>query len=176
MTEKQTEDKSQEMTSKILVVDDSVTIRAGLARSLLDNQKIVEAVNGEEAWKLLQEDSQIELVITDLDMPVLDGYELIKRIRTSNVFRIVNIPVIVVTGAEDTRAKQRAFIAGANDFISKTADRIELMARVCAHQKLAQTIRDLEESRRILKMQADTDHLTKLTNRRSFFVKANECS
>ncbi len=161
--------------SKILVADDSVTIRAGLTRALFDELTIVEAVNGEDAWTVLLEDEDIELVITDLDMPVLNGYDLIKRIRASSISRISNIPVIVVTGAEDLKAKYRAFVEGANDFISKNSDRIELMARVKAHQKLALTIRDLEASKLILKNQADTDALTKLTNRRSFFVKAGEC-
>ncbi len=161
--------------AKILVVDDSVTIRAGLTRALVDELTIVEAVNGEDGWTVLLESEDIELVITDLDMPVLNGYDLIKRIRNSEISRIANIPVIVVTGAEDLKAKYRAFVEGANDFISKNSDRVELMARVRAHQKLAQTIRDLEASRLILKSQADTDSLTKLTNRRSFFVKAEEC-
>jgi len=160
--------------AKILVVDDSVTIRAGLTRALVDELTIVEAVNGEDGWTALQEAEDIELVITDLDMPVLNGYDLIKRIRNSDISRIANIPVIVVTGAEDLKAKYRAFVEGANDFISKNSDRVELMARVRAHQKLAQTIRELEASRLILKSQADTDSLTKLTNRRSFFVKAGE--
>jgi len=161
--------------AKILVVDDSVTIRAGLTRALVDELTIVEAVNGEDGWTVLQESEDIELVITDLDMPVLNGYDLIKRIRSSEISRIANIPVIVVTGAEDLKAKYRAFVEGANDFISKNSDRVELMARVRAHQKLAQTIRELEASKLILKSQADTDSLTKLTNRRSFFVKAEGC-
>jgi len=163
------------LAAKILVVDDSVTIRAGLTRALIDELTIVEAVNGEDAWTVLLEDEEIELVITDLDMPILNGFDLIKRIRNSEISRIANIPVIVVTGAEDLKAKYRAFVEGANDFISKNSDRVELMARVRAHQKLAQTIRELEASRLILKSQADTDSLTKLTNRRSFFVRAGEC-
>jgi diguanylate cyclase (GGDEF)-like protein len=169
------ETSADKRAAKILVVDDSVTIRAGLTRALVDELTIVEAVNGEDGWTVLQENEDIELVITDLDMPVLNGYDLIKRIRNSEISRIANIPVIVVTGAEDLKAKYRAFVEGANDFISKNSDRVELMARVRAHQKLAQTIRELEASRLILKSQADTDSLTKLTNRRSFFVKAEGC-
>jgi len=165
----------EKASSRILVADDSVTIRAGLTRALLDELTIVEAVNGEDAWEVLLKDEDIELVITDLDMPVLNGYDFIKRIRASDISRITNIPVIVVTGAEDLKAKRRAFIEGANDFISKNSDPVEIMARVKAHQKLALTIRDLEASKLILKSQADTDALTKLTNRRSFFSKASEC-
>ena len=167
--------KDDKSGAKILIADDSVTIRAGLTRALPDDTSLVEAVNGEEAWTALEGDEEIELVITDLDMPVLNGFDLIKRIRSSDISRISNIPVIVVTGAEDLKAKYRAFVEGANDFISKNSDRVELMARVKAHLKLAQTIKDLEASKLILKSQADTDPLTKLTNRRSFFARAGEC-
>jgi two-component system cell cycle response regulator len=164
----------QTTAPKMLVVDDSATIRAGIARALPEETQIVEATNGEQAWEILQQDKEIELVITDLDMPKQNGFELIKCIRNSGVSRITNIPVIVVTGAEDTNAKYRAFVEGANDFISKNTDKVELMARVRAHKKLAQTIRELEDSKRSLKHQADTDSLTKLTNRRSFFSRASK--
>jgi two-component system, cell cycle response regulator len=135
---------------------------------------VTEASNGEDAWALLQEKEEIELVITDLDMPRLNGYELLERIRSSEISRIASMPVIVVTGAEDTKAKTRAFQLGANDFISKNADKIEIRARVRAHHKLALLIHELEDSRKILNAQANTDALTKLTNRRAFFVRASE--
>lgn len=165
---------SSERPPRVLVVDDSATIRVGLVRAMPEQSQVMEATNGEEAWSLLQEKDEIELVITDLDMPKLNGYDLLKRIRSSEVSRIASIPVIVVTGAEDTSAKSRAFELGANDFISKNADKIEIRARVRAHHKLAQLIHELEESRKILNAQANTDALTKLINRRSFFARTNE--
>lgn len=164
-----------EVKSEILLVDDSATIRAGLSRGLSAEVAIKEAVDGEQAWEILQQNNLIELVITDLDMPKVDGFELIERIRASDQSRIANTPIIVVTGAEDTQAKHRAYVAGANDFISKNVDKVELLARVHSLQYLARTIRDLEASRLAFQKQADTDVLTKLTNRRSFFSKATEC-
>jgi two-component system cell cycle response regulator len=160
----QTSDKS-----KILIADDSATIRATLAKAVKDEFLSIGASNGEEAWNLLQKNSSIELVVTDLAMPGLDGFGLIRRMRASKNSRIHNTPVIVVTGANDTEARERAFVEGANDFIAKTSDHVEFLARVRAHQKLAQTIRELESSRRFLREQANTDPLTKLANRRSFF-------
>ncbi len=159
---------------KVLVADDSATIRVALVRAMPEQSLVTEASNGEDAWKLLQEKEEIELVITDLDMPRLNGYELLERIRSSEISRIASMPVIVVTGAEDTKAKSRAFQLGANDFISKNADKIEIRARVRAHHKLALLIHELEESRKVLNAQANTDALTKLTNRRAFFVRASE--
>lgn len=163
-------------TSKppILIVDDSATIRMTLSRAVKDEFQPVEAVNGEQAWAFLSGDPRIELVITDLSMPELDGFGLIKRIRESVVSRICNIPVIVVTGADDTDAREKAFKAGANDFLTKNSDRVELLARLRAHQKLAATIRQLEESQRVLREQANTDPLTNLANRRFFTQIANK--
>lgn len=163
-----------DLPPKVLVADDSATIRVALVRAMPEHSEITEAVDGEQAWALLQQKDEIELVITDLDMPRLNGYELLKRIRASEISRIASIPVIVVTGAEDTNAKSRAFELGANDFISKHADKVEIRARVRAHHKLAQLIHELEDSREILNAQANTDALTKLTNRRSFFARASE--
>jgi len=162
-----------EVRSKILIVDDSATIRATLSRAVKGEFTSVIATDGEQAWRLLLNDPSIKLVVTDLSMPALDGYGLIKRIRSSDLARVVSMPVIVVTSAEDTKARERAFVEGANDFIAKTSDHVEFLARVRAHEKLAKTIHELEESKRFLKEQANTDPLTKLANRRNFFQAAS---
>ena len=158
----------------ILVVDDSPTIRVSLVRSLKNKFSPIEAVDGEQAWEFISSDERIEVVLTDLNMPKLDGYELVKRIRGSVVSRIKNIPVVVVTGADDTEAREKAFQAGANDFVTKNCDRVELLARLRAHRKLALTIRELEASQKELREQANTDVLTNLANRRFFTHIANK--
>lgn len=159
--------------SKILIVDDSATIRATLTRAIQNEFPCVDATNGEEAWQLLESDEGIKLVVTDLGMPELDGYGLIERIRSSEQSRISSMPVIVVTGDNDTEAREKAFITGANDFITKNSDHVEFLARVRSHEKLANTIQALEESRRFLRDQANTDPLTQLANRRSLFQLAS---
>ena len=121
--------------ARILIADDSATIRATLSKAVNDEFVSVGASDGEQAWNLLEEDVSIELVVTDLAMPGLDGFGLIRRMRSSDSSRIRNTPVIVVTGANDTAARERAFIEGANDFIAKTSDHVEFLARVRAHQK-----------------------------------------
>ncbi len=152
----------------ILIVDDSPTIRMSLKRAVQGEFQSLEAEDGEAAWKLLLTEADIELLITDLTMPHLDGFGLIQRLRENHAARMQNLPVIVVTGADDTAARERAFHAGANDFLTKDSDRIELLARLRAHLKLAQTIRQLEASQRELRAQANTDPLTGLANRRFF--------
>ncbi|HEC19518.1 MAG TPA: diguanylate cyclase [Gammaproteobacteria bacterium] len=158
----------------ILIVDDSPTIRLSLSRALQDEFMPVEAVDGEQAWEFLNSDSRIEVVITDLSMPKLDGLGLVKRMRDSVVTRVCNMPVIMVTGDDDTAAREAAFKAGVNDFVAKTSDRVELLARLRAHRKLAVTLRELEESQRELREQANTDPLTRLANRRFFTQIANK--
>ena len=158
----------------ILIVDDSPTIRVSLSRSLQDEFLPIEAVDGEQAWELINNDSRIEVVLTDLTMPGLDGFGLVKRIRDSEFSHIKNIPIIVVTGTDDTAAREKAFLAGASDFVTKTSDRVELLARLRAHRKLALTIRELEASQKELREQANTDALTNLANRRFFTHVANK--
>lgn len=157
----------------ILVVEDSVTMRHRLVESLKNDFEIMEANDGEEAWNCINQHHDIEMVLTDIDMPNWDGFKLLTHIRNSEDQRIAQMQVIVVTGADNTKAKQRAFLEGANDFISKNADEVELQARVHAHHKLAQTIIELKKSKQILSEQALTDPLTKLTNRRHFFEKCD---
>jgi len=158
----------------ILIVDDSPTIRLSLSRALQDEFMPMEAIDGEQAWEFISSDSRIEVVITDLSMPRLDGLGLVKRMRDSVVMRVRNMPVIMVTGDNDTAAREASFTAGANDFVAKTSDRVELLARLRAHRKLAVTLRELEESQRELREQANTDPLTRLANRRFFSHIANK--
>ena len=152
----------------ILLVDDSPTIRVSLTRLVRDEYVPLEASNGEEAWELILKDERIEVVISDISMPELDGFGLVERMRSSDITRIQNMPVIMMTGADDTDARERAIQVGANDFLAKTSDQVELIARLQAQRKLAQAIRRLEESQRELREQSSNDVLTGLPNR-SFF-------
>lgn len=154
---------------QILLVEDSQTTATLLSRYLSDHYRLLHARDGEEAWDLLTGSRDIELVITDIEMPRLNGHQLLVRIRKSDDAQIKNLPVIVMTAAGDNVDRNMAFMNGANDFITKPVDEIELQARVGVHYKLARTIRELEESRRTLAEQATTDPLTRVKNRRAFF-------
>ncbi len=151
----------------LLLVEDSQTTQALLAKHLA-NYRVTHAADGEEAWQILTERDDIEIVLTDLQMPNLNGHQLLVRIRKSPDARIQSLPVIVMTAAGDKSDRDLAFLNGANDFITKPVDDIELQARVSVHYRLAKTIRELEESRGQLSEQATTDPLTRLKNRRAF--------
>ena len=128
---------------KILVVDDSPTIRAVVNKALSNDFTIIQASDGEDAWHYLLANKDIELVVTDLMMPILDGYSLIERIRSNKAPAYLSgVPIIVVTTLEDANAKLRALVCGANDFITKSTDAVELQARVLARHRLAKTLKE----------------------------------
>jgi CheY-like chemotaxis protein len=124
----------------ILVVDDSPTIRAAVTKALEKDFELVEASDGVKGWETLCTDSKIKLVVTDLMMPNMDGFGLIGRIRSAKIPGVANLPIIVVTALEDPQAKVHALVAGANDFITKRTDTLELQARVVARYQLSQIV------------------------------------
>lgn len=115
---------------RVLVVDDSKFVRTTFRGILSTSFKVLEEADGEAGWKALAADPGIVMVFTDLDMPKLNGYELLARIRGSGEARIRELPVVVISGAEDPAVKQRAREAGATDFISKSADAPEVLSRI----------------------------------------------
>ncbi len=160
---------------QILLVEDSLTTAALVSNYLSGSYRILHAKDGAEAWEMLQRTPDIELVLTDIQMPHLTGHQLLVKIRKSDNAHLRSLPVIVMTTADDNVDRNLAFLNGANDFITKPIDELELQARVNMHHKLARTIRELEESRRRLAEQAMTDPLTQLRNRRAFFENGGKC-
>jgi diguanylate cyclase (GGDEF)-like protein len=158
----------------VLLVEDSRTTQALLAKHLAAHYQTLEAHDGEEAWAVLQGGANIGLILTDVNMPRMNGQQLLAKIRKSDDPRIRSLPVIIMTAAEDAADRNLAFLNGANDYLSKPVDALELQARVNVHYTLARTIRELEESRRQLAALAATDPLTGLKNRRAFFERCRE--
>ena len=159
----------------ILLVEDSATTATMLTKYLEEKYSLVKAKNGAIAWEMINAENNIGLVLTDINMPEMTGHQLLVEIRRSKNPRINQIPVIVMTDADDNTDRNLAFTNGASDFINKPIDELELKARVNVHYTLSNTIRELEVSRETLKQQATTDPLTKLQNRRAFFEQAEEC-
>jgi diguanylate cyclase (GGDEF)-like protein len=153
---------------RILVVDDSKVIRNAAQKMLGREFDVVTAEDGEEGWEFLEIDSSIRVVFTDLTMPVLDGYELLRKIRTSADTGIQSLPVIVVTGAEDSEAARvRVLELGATDFITKPFATIDLMARARAHA----TYRGITQQ---LRAQTTLDPLTGLANKAGFLDRLQQ--
>lgn len=108
-----------EQTSvKILVVDDSITTRT-LEVNILKTRgfDVSSAVNGKEAWDMVQNGS-FDLIVTDIEMPIMNGFELTEKIKTSEKYK--DIPIIIVSSRAEENHKQRGIEVGANAYIVKS--------------------------------------------------------
>lgn len=131
---------------EILVVDDSPTICATIAKYLGDEYITHSASDGEQGWELLQSNETISLVFADMHMPVMNGMLLLQKIRESECERIANIPVIMITGHEDTEsAKKATHNIGATDFLSKPFDKFDIISRAKSYSSLNNKITELEK-------------------------------
>jgi len=159
---------------RILAVDDSRVMRKAMTKVLGKDYDVVEANDGEDAWTILTNDADIQVVFTDLSMPYLDGFGLLQRMRDSQDHRFQDMPVIIITGKDDDDdTKERALNMGASDFITKPFDSVQLRARAKTHISLEQTSKQLNETSDKLEQQATIDELTGLGGRR-YFWKAGE--
>jgi two-component system chemotaxis sensor kinase CheA len=102
----------------ILVVDDSITTRT-MERNLLESAgyRVEVAVDGIEAWTTLNA-GRFDLVVSDVDMPRMSGFELTARIRADP--RLANLPVVLVSALESREDKERGVAAGANAYVIKS--------------------------------------------------------
>ena len=115
--------------NKILVVEDDTIMRKLITR-ILENEgryEINEAVNGKVALTMLETDKP-DLMILDLMMPVMDGYEVLKNMRENQ--NIQNVPVIVLTALDDTVSHLKSLEHGGDDFLTKPFDNKILLAHV----------------------------------------------
>mgnify|MGYP003382121857 CR=1 FL=1 len=129
---------------RVLIVDDSRMVRATIVKLIKGRFEVCEEADGEAGWQTLMLDPSIQVLISDLTMPRLDGYGLLKRVRESNIARIREMPVIMISGDEDESARNHAKECGATDFITKGIGTAELLARLDALVRLATTRSELE--------------------------------
>lgn len=117
-----------EKTTKILTVDDSRSMRALLRVALLERgYDVSEAEDGIEALEWLETNSA-DVIITDINMPRLDGFGLIEKVRSSS--RHIDRPILVLTTESSDEKKKRARDAGATGWIVKPFDPEKLAAAV----------------------------------------------
>lgn len=111
----------------VLIVDDDVRNIFSLTKALeIANMKVITAIDGEEALKMLKEHPETDVVLLDMMMPNMDGYETATRIRKDSKFR--NLPVIAVTAKAMTGDREKCINAGASDYITKPVDVDQLMS------------------------------------------------
>lgn len=151
--------RNQDFT--ILVVDDSSLIRSNIS-TLLENQNfnVVEATNGSSALKLLEQTPSIQLVITDYNMPQMDGFELTAAIRKK--YPINKIAIIGMSAYGNPLLSSQFLKRGANDFLNKPYFTEELIWRVNQNVELLDQMMQLRDA-------SITDSMTGIHNRHYLF-------
>jgi len=114
----------------VLIVEDSPTMRRLLAAALssLPDATMIEAGDGVEALKHLVGGVVPHIILTDINMPIMDGLKLVKRVRANEKFH--GVPIIVVTTESAEEDRQRALTLGANSYITKPIDPAAVLAEV----------------------------------------------
>lgn len=112
----------------ILSVDDSASIRQMVKLTLAGSgHQVVEAVNGADGLKRAQA-SAVDMIVTDLNMPVMDGLTFIREVRKLPAYK--GVPILFLTTESDAAIKQQAKLAGATGWITKPFQQEQLLAVV----------------------------------------------
>ncbi|MFQ5864148.1 MAG: diguanylate cyclase [bacterium] len=157
----------------ILVVDD-VPVNIQLLTTYLASEgyRVISAKDGAEAIQSVQEDYP-DLVLLDVMMPKLNGFEVCKIIKSNEDTHF--IPVIMVTALNELEYKLKGLDSGADDFISKPFNKLELLTRVKSllrikllNEELKEKVNELQKAHEKLRQLAITDGLTELYNYRYF--------
>ncbi len=111
----------------ILVVDDDMRTLFAVSRALTERgMNPLKAENGQKALKILEENPDIDLVLMDIMMPIMDGYEAIGKIRAQEKFR--RLPIIALTAKAMKEDRERCIASGANDYMAKPVDQEKLIS------------------------------------------------
>ncbi|ETR67483.1 MAG: response regulator receiver modulated diguanylate cyclase [Candidatus Magnetoglobus multicellularis str. Araruama] len=144
--------------STILIVDDNPLNIHVLAQTLFKEYDVKIATDGPSALTILDQDNKIDLILLDIMMPEMDGYEVCRRIKNKPSTR--DIPVIFVSAKGEVEDQQHGFNLGAVDYITKPFDIPLVQARINVHLRLKNKSEKLEKL-------ALLDALTDIPNRRS---------
>jgi len=132
---------------RILIVDDSRVVRMSIVRHLKGAYEVREEGDGEAAWQSLVLDHSIRAVISDIQMPKLNGYELLERVRTSKLRRLQQLPFILVSGEETEDERAKASALGVSDFVTKGAGSAEILTRLNSLLALSNAQESLDAGR-----------------------------
>jgi two-component system, cell cycle response regulator len=142
--------KDEEYRNKILIIDDDAVNVKLLAGNLEKDYEIIPAYNGEEGLRIIEFDKP-DIVLLDIMMPKISGYEVCERIKRQDATRFT--PVVIITALSDLDAKIKAIEIGADDFLTKPINRMELTTRVKSLLKIKYLHDQLVNSKKIMEAQ-----------------------
>ncbi len=116
------------MKKTLLIVDDELSIRLLLEHFLGEEYNVVTTEDGMKAFNWLEKGNHTDLILADLEMPVLDGFELLLKLRSNKITE--TIPCMVVTGKAKTDNYMKSFRLGASDFLQKPFTPEEIKSRI----------------------------------------------
>jgi two-component system chemotaxis response regulator CheY len=156
---------------RVLIVDDDSNLRRILSLYLGHaGYEVMEAANGQAAWELWQNDP-IRLIVTDWMMPVMDGQELVRRLRAAST-AAGYCYIIMLTARTSKGDVVLGLESGADDYLTKPFDSREFRARVGIGQRILDLEGKLKDARHQLEILAMHDGLTNLLNRRAIHAHA----
>ena len=114
--------------ASILIVEDNPELRSYMQLLLEDDYHVITAENGKVGWDYLLQTADCQLIISDLMMPIMDGFQLLEKIKSHETLR--HLPVIMLTARADVRVKLRALRIGVDDYLTKPFVQEELQVRI----------------------------------------------
>lgn len=157
---------------KILIVDDSRLI-AHVAKTMLTKRghEVILAQDGKAGLEAAKSE-QPDIILLDLIMPIMDGYEVCEHLKEDDSTK--EIPIIMVTSKAEAADKVKGLEMGALDYVAKPFDEGELIARVNVHLRLRELYVTVQEQNRRLQEMANRDGLTGLYNHRYFHEQLSQ--
>ncbi len=146
------------MENKTILAVDDTAINLDILEEILKQYDVINAISGQDALKIVNEE-KIDLILLDIMMPNMDGYEVCKRLKADD--KTKDIPIIFITAKVDEDSIEKAYNLGGTYYVIKPFRPKELLSRVKKELKHKEMIEDL-------KFLASTDSMTKLYNRRYF--------
>lgn len=137
---------------KILVVEDDNELNQLFCRTLNRNGYVALAVlDAAQALEVLEKEA-VDLIISDVMMPEMDGFEFVRQLRDANM----TLPVMIITAKSDIKDKQSGFLSGADDYMVKPVDLQEMLLRVQALLRRAKSVSERKLSFENTRLQYDT--------------------
>ena len=130
--------------AKILIVDDAQINRIILCELLRDQYQILEAEDGKKALEIMKEDKMIDLVLLDIVMPNMDGYQVLEKMKEQRYLEY--LPVIIISSEGNTTSMEKAYELGATDYIRRPFESYII------NRRIKNTLMLYEKQKRLLNM------------------------